>query len=95
MRTKSMDMRERVVVACDEGIDTRAESAARFSVRESWVRRLLQRRREIGSLQRKPHSGGWPTAFDGDVTGGLRRGFALPPSVEMDTLEAKISHLLI
>ena len=43
MAAYSMDLRERVVAACDEGGDTRAEIAERFSVSGSWVRRLLQR----------------------------------------------------
>ena len=32
---------------------------------ESWVRRLLQRRRETFSIAPKPRGGGQPPAFDG------------------------------
>ena len=64
MRAYSMDLRERVVAACDEGLDTRAEVAERFSVSESWVRRLLQRRRETGSMAPKRHGGGQRPAFE-------------------------------
>jgi len=39
----SMDLRERVLVACDAGAGTKA-AAARSAVSESWVRRLKQRR---------------------------------------------------
>ena len=42
MKAYSMDLRERVVAACDAGDDTREEIAARFSVSVAWVRRLLQ-----------------------------------------------------
>jgi transposase len=48
MRTYSMDLRERVLAACDDGLGT-AEVAETFAVSESWVRRLKQRRRETGS----------------------------------------------
>jgi transposase len=65
MAAYSMDLRERVVVACDEGIDTRAEIAERFSVSEAWIRRLLQRRREAGSIAPKPHGGGRVSVFSG------------------------------
>ncbi len=73
MAAYSMDLRERVVAACDEGFDTRAEVAERFSVSESWVRRLLQRRRETGSIAPKPRGGGKAPAFDGEAAGRLRR----------------------
>lgn len=48
MRPYSMDLRERVLAACDDGLGT-AEVAETFAVSESWVRRLKQRRRETGS----------------------------------------------
>jgi transposase len=49
MRPYSMDLRERVLVACDDGMGT-TEVAETFAVSESWVRRLKQRRRETGTL---------------------------------------------
>ena len=45
----SMDLRERVAAARDAGLTTK-HVAERFSVCCSWVRRLMQRRRETGSL---------------------------------------------
>jgi transposase len=72
MRALSMDLRERVAAACDEGIDTRAEIAERFSVSEPWIRRLLQRRRDTGSLAPRAHRGGHPPAFDADAAQRLR-----------------------
>jgi len=44
MKPISMDLRERVLAACDAGAGTKA-AAARFAVSESWVRRLKQRRK--------------------------------------------------
>ena len=76
MAAYSMDLRERVVAACDEGIDTRAEIAERFSVSESWIRRLLQRRRETGSIAPRPRGGGQPPAFDSDAGERLRKAVA-------------------
>jgi transposase len=49
MKAYSMDLRERVLAACDAGRGTRAVAAA-FSVSEAWVRRLKQRRRETGAV---------------------------------------------
>jgi transposase len=50
MRAYSMDLRERVLADCDAGTGTKAV-AAKFSVSESWVRRLKQRRREDGRTE--------------------------------------------
>jgi transposase len=50
MKAYSMDLRERVVAAVDEGKQTKWEIALRFQVSTAWIRRLLQRRRETGSI---------------------------------------------
>ena len=48
-RPYSMDLRQRVARAWDTGMD--AESvAAKYDVSRAWVHRLIQRRRETGSL---------------------------------------------
>jgi transposase len=49
MAPYSMDLRERVARAWDAGLD--ADSiAAKYEVSRAWVHRLIQRRRETGSL---------------------------------------------
>jgi len=53
MKPYSMDLRDRVLAACDAGTGTRAV-ARRFAVSESWVRRLKQRRREAGETAPRP-----------------------------------------
>ena len=72
MKAYSMDLRERVVAACDEGGTTREAIAARFSVSVRWVRDLLRRRRQTGSIAPKPRGGGRPPAFDAEAAGRLR-----------------------
>ena len=64
MMTYSMDLRARVVAACDEGVMSRAEIAEQFSVSMSWIRRLLQRRRELGSYAPLAGRRGRKPAFD-------------------------------
>ena len=54
MKPYSQDLRERVVRACDEGRGTRQQIADLFGVSTAWIRRLLQRRRETGSLTPSP-----------------------------------------
>ena len=49
MAPYSIDLRKRVLKAWDAGLD--AESvAARYEVSRAWVHRLVQRRRETGSI---------------------------------------------
>ncbi len=50
MKTYSMEYR-RVVAAAYDASGSSAEVAAEFGCSESWVRRLIQRRRETGSLE--------------------------------------------
>ncbi len=60
MKPYSQDLRERVARACDEHRGTRQQIARLFGVSTAWIRRLLQRRRQTGSLAPKPHAGGPP-----------------------------------
>lgn len=59
MDAYSLDLRTRVLAACDAGTKTR-QVAQRFSVSPAWVRRLKQRRREDGSIAPRPIPGGKP-----------------------------------
>ena len=57
MRAYSLDLRERIVRAVDEGQSQR-EAARRFGVGVSSVKRYLQHRQRRGSLPRRPIPGG-------------------------------------
>ena len=50
----SLDLRERVVNACDAGLSSK-EVAKKYSVSVSWVKGLLKRRRETGSIAPVSH----------------------------------------
>jgi transposase len=60
LKTYSQDLRERVVAGCDEGRLSRPQIAQLFHVSVSWIRRLLQRRRETGSFAARPRGGSPP-----------------------------------
>jgi transposase len=72
MKTYSMDLRERVVAACDAGAGTREQVAVRFSVSVRWIGELLRRRRLSGSIAPKPRGGGHAPAFDEAAAARLR-----------------------
>ena len=54
----SLDLRERVWRAFHGKEGTEAEVAKRFGVSVSFVRDLVRRQRETGSVAAKPHAGG-------------------------------------
>jgi transposase len=64
MKPYSMDLRERVVAACDAREGTREQIAKRFGVSDRWIRKLLQRRRETDSLAPLPRNPGRKRALN-------------------------------
>lgn len=86
MRSYSMDLRERVVAACDCGEETREQVAKRFCVSVGWVYQLLARRRDTGSIAPKPHGGGQPPAFQGESAERLRKAVAECPDATLEEL---------
>jgi transposase len=64
MQAYSMDLRQRVIEAVDEGKRTKWEISLLFKVSPAWIRRLLQRRRETGSIAPRPRSGGAQPKLD-------------------------------
>lgn len=88
MKTYSMDLRERVVAACDARDGTREQIAARFSVSVSWIRDLLKRRRETGSIASKPHGGGRAPAFDAAAAARLREAVRDDDDATLEELAA-------
>ena len=70
MKPYSMDLRERVVEAVDECKQTKWEISLRFQASPAWIRRLLQRRRETGSIQPKSRD----YTASGKVDDALRNG---------------------
>ena len=49
----SLDLRQRVVAAYEQGVETIEEIAERFSVGQTFVKKMLRQKRETGSLEIK------------------------------------------
>ena len=81
-----MDLRDRVVAACDDGVLTRDEIAEAFGVSTAWMRRLLQRRRERGSYAPLDGRRGRKPAFSGAVLTRLERLIAEQPDATLAEL---------
>jgi transposase len=65
METYSIDLRERVVRAYEEGLGTQQEIARLFKVSVPWIKKMLRQRRRTGSIVPLPHGGGWTLKFTG------------------------------
>ena len=86
MAAYSMDLRERVVAACDARDGTREQIAARFSVSVSWIRDLLKRRRDTGSIAPRARGGGRAPAFDGAAAARLREAVRADDDATLEEL---------
>ncbi len=87
MRAYSMDLRRRVLAACDRGDATRIV-ADRFGVCPAWVRRLKQRRRESGEIAPRPSGGDRRGKFRGAALERLRERVAAQPDLTLEQLRA-------
>jgi transposase len=91
MKPLSMDLRERVVAACDAGGETQAEVADRFAVSQSSVRRLLARRAATGSVAPLPHAGGFDSRVDAAARAVLRDLVAEQPDATLEELRSRLA----
>jgi transposase len=58
MKAYSIDLRERVVQAYEEGKGSIEQIASMFNVGETFVKKMLRQKRETGSVNPLPHGGG-------------------------------------
>jgi transposase len=65
MNTYPIELRRRVLKAVDNNLGTQQKIADTFSVSAIWIRKLLQRRRETGSIEPLPRTQGRKPAFKG------------------------------
>ena len=63
-RAYSLDLRTRVIAACEAGDRTRAEVARQFEVAEATLYNWLHRWRAEGTLGSRPRTGGWSPGMD-------------------------------
>jgi len=86
----SLDLRERVWAAYHAKEGTEEEVAERFGVSLSFVRDLVRRKREIGSVAPKPHGGGRPPALDEQGLEQVAQAVAEVPDATLEELLVKL-----
>ena len=84
-----MDLRDRVVAACDSGEWTPTEVAEEFGVSRAWVYRLLQRQRDRGNDAPTGHRGGRQPAFLGRALDRLAQLMDQQPDATLEELRQR------
>ena len=85
MKSYSVDLRRRVLAACDAGATTLIV-AKRFSVSPAWVRRVKQRRRENNELVARPSGGDRRSKFNAKAMQRLADQVARHPDMTLAQL---------
>ena len=90
MQPLSKDLRERILDAVDNREGSRRKLAARFKVNTSTITRLLQLRRQTGSVEPRPHGGGVAPTLDHDALDRLRKLVEETPAATLEVLKQKL-----
>ena len=91
MKPYSLDLRERIVRAYEQGQGLIAEVAASFSVSTYFVKKMLRQRRHTGSLAPLPHGGGKPPSLSPRQRQLLRRKVREQNDVTLAELQQLLS----
>jgi transposase len=88
MRAYSLDLRQRILDDCDRGHSTRG-IATKYSVSESWVRRLKQRRRLTGEIAPRTAAAGPKPSWDA-YADRLREAIRQTPDATLSELRDRL-----
>ena len=87
MQAYSLDLRQRVVRAYEQGQRTLAEIAERFSVSPAFVKKVLRQWRSTGGLSPLPHGGGKPASLTPRRRDRLRRKVLKQDDISLSELQ--------
>jgi transposase len=73
MKAYSLDLRQKVLRACDQRLGSQRAIATLFGVSQSFVEKLLRRRRATGDISARPHAGGRRAIYDATALAHVRR----------------------
>lgn len=86
----SIDLRERVVAAYEEGLETIAEIAERFAVGQTFVKKMLRQKRATGSLEIKERRHGPRKRLSAKDHEWLRRLVEKESDLTIDALRERL-----
>jgi transposase len=73
MKAYSLDLRQKILRAYDQRLGSQRAIAALFGVSQSFVEKLLRRRRTSGAIEPRPHAGGRRALCDEAALAVIRR----------------------
>lgn len=86
MAPYSLDLRRKVVQACERGAGSQRQVAELFGVSRAFVEKLLKRLRETGDLAPQPHAGGPSSRLDAQAQQSLRDWLREQPDLTLAEL---------
>jgi transposase len=86
MKPYSMDLRQRVIGDCDNGMPTK-QVAEKYRVSPAWVRRLKQQRRQRGTIRPRRPGGRRPYRIDRQQLAAL---VAQQPDATLEELRERL-----
>lgn len=90
MLAYSLDLRKRVVAAYEESTATIAEIAERFSVGQTFLKKMLRQQRELGSLERLPSGAGAKKVLSKEQRQWLAKQIKAQPDATLAELQARL-----
>ncbi len=90
MLAYSLDLRERVVSAYEQGGVTLAAIAAQFSVGPTFVKKMLRQKRETGSVERLPQRAGAKKKLSASHRQWLARHVKAEPDITLGELQERL-----
>jgi transposase len=90
MQAYSLDLRERVVSAYENGVETILEVAERFEVSDSFIKKLLRRKRTTGEIAPIGHRGGQPKRLSQKHRKWLLKTVSAEPDITLGELRERL-----
>jgi len=91
MQAYSLDLRQRVVSAYENGVETILEVAERFEVSDSFINKLLRRKRTTGEIAPIGHRGGQPKRLSEKHQKWLLKTVLAEPDITLGELRERLS----
>jgi transposase len=90
MKAYSFDLRQKILRACDQRLGSQRALATLFGVSQSFVEKLLRRRRVTGDISPRPHAGGRRAICDATALAHVRQLVQEHPDATLAELAAQL-----
>jgi transposase len=91
MKASSLDLRQTILRACAQRLGSPRAMATLFGVSQSFVEKLLRRRRATGDIRPRPHAGGRRAICDATAFASVRRLVHAPPDATLAEFAAQLA----